>query len=131
MGWVELRCAADEPVHSGLSAAGRRAVVETLAPVQVGTLATYFRLCDDDPTAISPLVELARDIGSPAIRIFPGRSAETSVELAAERLAAVAGLAGEVRLLPEAHRMLLRGKEIAGVLDRGGVGTAGASRGIM
>jgi sugar phosphate isomerase/epimerase len=128
---VELRCAGDEPVHSGLSTAERRTVRNALASVRVGTLATYFRLCEDDPADITPLAELARDLGSPALRIFAGRSPETTVDLAAERLAAAAEVAGDVTLLLETHDMLLRGTEIAAVLAGSGAGKVGAIWDIM
>jgi sugar phosphate isomerase/epimerase len=128
---VELRCTADEPVHSGLSAEERRAVRNTLASVRVGTLATYFRLCENDPAEIAPLAELARDLGAPALRIFAGRTPETTVELAAERLAAASQVAGDVTLLLETHDMFLRGTEIAAVLAGSGARNVGAVWDIM
>jgi sugar phosphate isomerase/epimerase len=123
---VELRCAGDEPVHSGLSAQGRREARNALASVRVGTLATYFRLCEHEPAGIAPLAELAGDLGAPALRIFAGRTPETTVELAAERLAAAAQLAGDVTLLLETHDRLLRGTEIAAVLAGSGASNVGA-----
>lgn len=128
---VELRCAEDEPVHGGLSAEGRREVRNALASVRVGTLATYFRLCEHDPADLAPLAELARDLGAPALRIFAGRTPETTVDLAAERLAAAARVAGEVTLLVETHDRLLRGTEIAAVLAGSGAAGVGAIWDIM
>ncbi|ALG06775.1 sugar phosphate isomerase/epimerase family protein [Kibdelosporangium phytohabitans] len=123
---VELRCAADEPVHAGLSKAERDAAVQALDGLGITALASYYRLCDDDISILADHVELAHDLGAPAIRIFPGRSPGTSVELAAQRLARAAEIAEGVTLLVETHDLLLRGTEIAAVLAQSGAGGIGA-----
>ncbi|MFD1051502.1 sugar phosphate isomerase/epimerase family protein, partial [Kibdelosporangium lantanae] len=110
---VELRCAPDEPVHVGISPGERARVREDLAGLEINSLASYYRLCDDPLDKLRAHVELAHDLGVPAIRVFPGKSPETSVELAAERLARAAEVAEGVTLLVETHDLLLRGAEIA------------------
>ncbi|CAM3999903.1 sugar phosphate isomerase/epimerase [Kibdelosporangium persicum] len=131
IGLVELRCAADEPVHVGLSKVERDAALEALAGLRINALASYYRLCDDDISILADHVELAHDLDVPAIRIFPGRSPGTSVELAAERLAQAAEIAEGVTLLVETHDLLLRGKEIAGVLAQSGAHGVGAIWDVM
>ena len=128
---VELRCAADEPVHVGLDKAQRQEVLADLNGLRIGALASYYRLCDDEPDTLAAHVELAKDLNVPAIRIFPGRSPETSIELAAERLATVSKIAGDVTLLLETHDLLLRGSEIAAVLAGCGAENVGAIWDIM
>ncbi|TCO58701.1 sugar phosphate isomerase/epimerase family protein [Actinocrispum wychmicini] len=123
---VELRCADDEPVHVGMSGDDRERARRDLAGLVINSLASYYRLCDDPVDKLAAHVELAHDLGVAAIRVFPGRSPETSVDLAAERLAAAAQIAGGVTLLVETHDLLLRGKEIAAVLQRSGVSGVGA-----
>jgi sugar phosphate isomerase/epimerase len=127
---VELRCAEDEPVHVGISRHERARVREHLAGVEINSLASYYRLCDDPLDRLRAHVELAHDLGVPAIRVFPGKSPETSVELAAERLAQAAEVAEGVALLVETHDLLLRGAEIAAVLAGSGVrGVSGVAGG--
>jgi sugar phosphate isomerase/epimerase len=123
---VELRCADDEPVHVGLSKAARAKARKDLAGLEINSLASYYRLCDDEVSKLAAHVELAHDLGAPAIRVFPGRSPETSVELAAERLAAAVEVADGITLLVETHDLLLRGKEIASALELSGASGVGA-----
>jgi len=123
---VELRCAEDEPVHVGISQGLRAQVREDLAGLEINSLASYYRLCDDPVDKLSAHVELAHDLGVPAIRVFPGKSPETSVSLAAERLAQAVSVASGVTLLVETHDLLLRGSEIAAVLAGSGVSGVGA-----
>jgi sugar phosphate isomerase/epimerase len=124
--YVELRCADDEPVHVGMSAACRSAALADLDGLGITALASYFRLCDDPLSVLEAHVELARALNAPAIRIFPGRSPETSVELAASRLAEAATVADGITLLVETHDLLLRGDEIAAVLAQSGAEGVGA-----
>lgn len=113
-------------MHVGISTAERAAVLDALDGLPINSLASYYRLCDDDVSKLEAHVELARDLNAPAIRVFPGKSPETSVGLAAERLAAAAAVASGVTLLVETHDMLLRGKEIAAVLAESGASGVGA-----
>jgi sugar phosphate isomerase/epimerase len=123
---VELRCAEDEPVHAGISKTDRAKALDDLAGLEINSLASYYRLCDDDVTKLATHVELAHDLGALAIRVFPGKSPETSVELAAERLAKAVEVADGITLLVETHDALLRGKEIAAVLAQSGAAGVGA-----
>lgn len=123
---VELRCAEDEPVHVGISRAARARVGIDLAGLEINSLASYYRLCDDPLDKLLAHVELAHDLGVSAIRVFPGKSPETSVALAAERLARAAEVAEGVTLLVETHDLLLRGAEIAAVLAGSGAAGVGA-----
>ncbi|GAB3901883.1 sugar phosphate isomerase/epimerase family protein [Kibdelosporangium lantanae] len=111
---VELRRTEDEPVHVGVSRAAR--VREDLVGSEINSLASYYRLCADSLDKLRVHVELAHDLGVPAIRVFLGRSPETSVELAAERLTQAAEATQGATLLVETHDLLLRGAEIAAVL---------------
>jgi sugar phosphate isomerase/epimerase len=97
-----------------------------LAGLEINSLASYYRLCDDPLDKLRAHVDLAHDLGVPAIRVFPGKSPETSVSLAAERLARAAEVADGVTLLVETHDLLLRGKEIAAVLAESGAAGVGA-----
>ncbi|MEV4318535.1 sugar phosphate isomerase/epimerase family protein [Actinocrispum sp. NPDC049592] len=123
---VELRCADDEPVHVGISKDARKQALEDLAGLRINSLASYYRLCDDPLDKLKTHIELAHDMNSPAIRVFPGKSPETSIDLAAERLAQAAEVAEGVTLLVETHDLLLKGAEIAAVLERSGAQGVGA-----
>lgn len=127
---VQLRCAADEPVHIGLSPAARRAARETLADdglILIG-LATYVKLTDGAP-AFDEHLELAHALGAPALRLMPGGPEPGStrpathpphavLERAAESLARVAQRAAGsgVRLLVETHDAFLRGSDLSRLL---------------
>jgi sugar phosphate isomerase/epimerase len=128
---VELRCAEDEPVHAGISKADRARAVADLDGLQINSLASYYRLCDDPIDKLVRHVELAHDLNAPAIRVFPGKSPETSIELAAERLARAADVADGIALLVETHDLLLKGAEIAAVLSKSGASGVGAVWDVM
>src|SRR6185295_5915748 len=100
---VELRCAPDEPVNVEMSPAARAQARADLDGLEINALASYYRLCDDPVSKLVAHVELAHDLGAPAVRVFPGKSPSTSVSLAAERLAAAAAVADGVTLLVETH----------------------------
>jgi sugar phosphate isomerase/epimerase len=123
---VELRCAEDEPVHAGISKQDRAKARADLDGLEINSLASYYRLCDDPIDKLLAHIELAHDLRAPAIRVFPGKSPETSVELAAERLAAAAEVADGITLLVETHDLLLKGAEIAAVLKQSGASGVGA-----
>ncbi|ADD40750.1 sugar phosphate isomerase/epimerase family protein [Stackebrandtia nassauensis] len=115
---VQLRCAPDEPVNTGLSGAGRADVVAAFATAGVGfgALATYVKL--SDPDMLRPLDEhiaLAVDLGAPALRLFPG---DVAVETGTERLHRAEELAAGtgVVLTVETHDEYLRGAQIAQLL---------------
>ncbi|MFJ9695631.1 sugar phosphate isomerase/epimerase family protein [Kitasatospora sp. NPDC101183] len=131
-GWqgLELRCAPGQPVHPGLDAHERRAAVGELADagVQPIALASYLTLAGqplDKPLLadFATHLELAADLGCPALRVFPGGSAvgpRTAEDRAARRLAAVADRAGAlgVRILVETHDSHPTGQALARLLAR-------------
>ncbi len=131
--YVQLRCAEDEPVHAGIGTAARRAARRLLTDAGIGVagLATYVRLTDGAP-GLREHLQLALDLGAPALRLMPG--GEGDVERwtgpAAEALAgAVETAAGSgVRLLVETHDAFLRGGDLAALLHAAGatVPAAGA-----
>ena len=109
---VQVRCAPDEPVHVGLGPAARRAARGELGGLTVLGLATYVRL-DDGAAGLDAHLELAHDLGAPALRLMPGAG---PAERAADTLAAALDRAGDIRLLVETHDRHLRGADLATIL---------------
>ncbi|GIM89109.1 sugar phosphate isomerase/epimerase family protein [Paractinoplanes toevensis] len=135
VGALQLRCAADEPVHVGLNAAARSGVRRDLraAGLTLIGLATYVRLADGAP-GLTEHLRLAQDLGAPALRLMPGgpdplRTGPMSpvpadvFDRAAEALAdAAARAAGSgVRLLVETHDAFLRGADLRRLLEAAAV----------
>ncbi|MFJ6697844.1 sugar phosphate isomerase/epimerase family protein [Streptomyces sp. NPDC091272] len=92
---VELRAHPEEPVHPGIGAKERAEVVATFAAagVEILTVAGYTKVAapgDDAPVLeeIRGLLELARDLGAPFVRVFPGADAPAAEATAAEATAA-------------------------------------------
>ncbi|WP_105974432.1 sugar phosphate isomerase/epimerase family protein [Streptomyces geranii] len=113
---VELRTHPEEPVNLGLTLAERADVAAEFkaSGVEILGLAGYVRVAapgDDEPVLaeLRALLELARDIGAPFVRVFPGGGTEQSAEeadaTAARRLGTAAEYAGDigVRILLETH----------------------------
>ncbi|NEB76922.1 sugar phosphate isomerase/epimerase [Streptomyces sp. SID14478] len=112
---VELRAHPEEPVHPGLGPAERAEVASEFkaAGVEVLGIAGYARVAaagDDDAVLdeIRALVDLARDLGAPFVRVFPGggeQDPETADATAARRLGVAAEYAADrdVRVLLETH----------------------------
>ncbi|MXM63435.1 TIM barrel protein [Streptomyces sp. HUCO-GS316] len=113
---VELRAHPEEPVHPGLGPAQRAdaAAEVKAAGVEVLSLAGYVRVAapgDDAPVVeeIHGLLGLARDLGAPFVRVFPGADPNGSHAeadaTAARRLATAAEYAADlgVRILLETH----------------------------
>ncbi|WP_323446306.1 sugar phosphate isomerase/epimerase family protein [Streptomyces yaizuensis] len=80
---VELRAAPDEPVHTGLGPADRQAVAREFerAGVEILAVCGYPRVAapGDDTQVLQELGELiwlARDLGAPSVRVFPGGERE-------------------------------------------------------
>ncbi|GAA1951797.1 sugar phosphate isomerase/epimerase family protein [Catenulispora subtropica] len=130
-GWLglELRAADDEPVHVGLSPEERAAARELLESggVTVLAVASYVRVARGeigDEECVAGAVahaELARDLGAPFVRVFPGaeepgREADAR---AVRRLNAIADeLPDGVSVLLETHDSHPQGVDIARVLSQ-------------
>jgi sugar phosphate isomerase/epimerase len=128
-GWdgVELRAAPGEPVHVGLTPAERVEARDTLAAARVTPLsvASYVEL-DDPGLSDSAVVEhtfahlrLARDLGAPFVRVFPGGPSSNGAGLhrlraIAERLDEVPGVAVAL----ETHDSCATGAAVARLLAR-------------
>lgn len=103
---VELRAHPEEPVHPGIGARERAAVVDEFKRhgVEILTVAGYARVAaeggDEEELSreLDELIWLARDLGASYIRVFPGggdQDPDTADATAARRLAAAAPLAAE------------------------------------
>ncbi|WP_069742574.1 sugar phosphate isomerase/epimerase [Streptomyces sp. EN23] len=135
---VELRVHPEEPVHLGLSALERADVVEAFKAggVEILALAGYVRVAaegDDEPVLaeLSELVMLARDLGAPFVRVFPGggdQEREEADATAARRLGSVAPAAADmgVSILLETHDSHRAGLDVARVVATVGHPRVGA-----
>ncbi len=130
---VELRAHPEEPVHPGLGALERADVAAAFqaAGVEILGVAGYVRVAEpgeDGPVLaeLASLVALARDLGAPFVRVFPGggteQSADDADEIAARRLGTAARGAADagVRILVETHDSHPTGADVTRV-----VGTVG------
>ncbi|MFI9769265.1 sugar phosphate isomerase/epimerase family protein [Streptomyces sp. NPDC052415] len=113
---VELRAHPEEPVHPGLGPEERVAAAAACkaAGIEVVGIAGYVRVAapgPDEPVLqeLYGLLDLARDLGSGFVRVFPGaedaQSAEDADATAARRLGTAAEYAADlgVRILLETH----------------------------
>ncbi|MFF8590652.1 sugar phosphate isomerase/epimerase family protein [Streptomyces sp. NPDC015220] len=141
---VELRAHHEEPVHPGLGPGQRAAVAGAFeeSGVEILGLAGYARVAapgDDAPVLaeIRALLELARDLGAPFVRVFPGgdpdRAQEEGDAVAARRLATAAEYAADlgVRVLLETHDSHRTGADAIRVLGPVGHGRVGALWDVM
>ncbi|MEC4018106.1 sugar phosphate isomerase/epimerase family protein [Streptomyces sp. H27-D2] len=140
---VELRAHPEEPVHTGLSLERRADVVERFkaAGVEILSLAGYVRVAEageDEPVLaeLRTLLALARDLGAPFVRVFPGggdQSAEEADATAARRLGAIAPHAADlgVRVLLETHDSHRRGADVARIIGPVGHRNVGALWDVM
>ncbi|MEU6093421.1 sugar phosphate isomerase/epimerase family protein [Streptomyces sp. NPDC047079] len=140
---VELRAHPEEPVHLGLAPAERAAVAAEFRTggVEVLGLAGYARLAapgDDEPVLaeVHALLELARDLGAPYVRVFPGGAEQRSEEAdatAARRLGTAAEYAADlgVRILLETHDSHPTGADVLRVLGAVGHRHVGALWDVM
>ncbi|WP_330175754.1 sugar phosphate isomerase/epimerase [Streptomyces sp. NBC_01498] len=141
---VELRAHPEEPVHTGLDARERASVVEEFARhgIRILTVAGYARVAAEDADEqskgreLDDLVLLARDLGAPYVRVFPGggeQDPEAADATAARRLAAAAPLAAEsgVRILLETHDSHRTGADAMRVLGLVGHPQVGAIWDVM
>jgi sugar phosphate isomerase/epimerase len=141
---VELRTHPEEPVHRGMGRRDRAAVADEFrrAGVQILGLAGYARVAaadvDEDQLRqeLEELLSLARDLGAPFIRVFPGggdQPADAADTVAARRLAAAAEVAAAfgVRILLETHDSHRTGRAAARVLGPVGHQHVGALWDVM
>ncbi|MGX5182725.1 sugar phosphate isomerase/epimerase family protein [Streptomyces avermitilis] len=141
---VELRAHPEEPVHPGLGPAERAEVAAAFRAggIEILGLAGYARVAapgDDDPVLmeIRGLLDLARDLGAPFVRVFPGAVAEQdraeADATAARRLGTAAEYAADVdvRILLETHDSHRTGADAIRVLGPVGHRHAGALWDVM
>ncbi|MFI6276499.1 sugar phosphate isomerase/epimerase family protein [Streptomyces sp. NPDC050988] len=141
---VELRTHPEEPVHLGMDTSERTDVAAEFkaAGIEVLGLAGYARVAapgDDGPVIaeIRGLLELARDLGAPYVRVFPGGGPDQSPEeadaTAARRLGTAAEYAADlgVRILLETHDSHRTGADAIRVLGLVGHRQAGALWDVM
>ncbi len=141
---VELRAHPEEPVHTGLTAEQRADVAAAFkaAGLDILGVAGYARVAapgDDEPvlTEVRALIDLARDIGAPYVRVFPGggdeQSAEEADATAARRLGTAAEYAADrgVRILLETHDSHRTGADAMRVLGLVGHRQVGALWDVM
>lgn len=141
---VELRAHPEEPVHPGLGPAERADAAARFkeAGVEILGLAGYARVAApgaDEPvlTEIRALLDLARDLGAPYVRVFPGGGTEQSPEeadaVAARRLGTAAEYAADVdvRILLETHDSHPTGADAMRILGLVGHRQVGALWDVM
>ncbi|NEC85624.1 sugar phosphate isomerase/epimerase [Streptomyces sp. SID12501] len=141
---IELRTHPEEPVHLGLGLAERADVAAEFkaSGVEILGLAGYVRVAapgDDEPVLaeLRALLELARDLGAPFVRVFPGGGTDQSPEeadaTAARRLGRAAEYAGDygVRILLETHDSHRTGADAIRILGPVGHRQAGALWDVM
>ncbi|MDR6978672.1 sugar phosphate isomerase/epimerase [Streptomyces sp. 3330] len=137
---VELRAHPEEPVHPGLGPDERADVAAGFkaAGVEILGLAGYPRVAapgDDGPVIeeIRQLVGLARDLGAPFVRVFPGGEDEHADAIAARRLGTAAEYAADlgVRILLETHDSHRTGADVTRVLGLVGHRQVGALWDVM
>ncbi|MFE2585615.1 sugar phosphate isomerase/epimerase family protein [Streptomyces sp. NPDC059378] len=140
---VELRTHPEEPVHPGLTPDERAEVAAAFeaAGIEILGLAGYARVAapgDDDAVIeeIRDLLTLARDLGAPFVRVFPGGadgSPEEADATAARRLGTAAEYAGDVgvRILLETHDSHRTGADAIRILGLVGHRQVGALWDVM
>ncbi|MGX1543365.1 sugar phosphate isomerase/epimerase family protein [Streptomyces adustus] len=140
---VELRTHPEEPVHPGLTPDERAEVAAAFkaAGIEILGLAGYTRVAapgDDDAVIgeIRDLLYLARDLGAPFVRVFPGGvegSPEEADARAARRLGTAAEYAGDVgvRILLETHDSHRTGADAIRILGLVGHRQVGALWDVM
>lgn len=124
---VELRAAPDQPVHVGLSPAGRASVAAALRDRGLTALdvSSYVRVCapSDDADVVGDLrdhLRLAADVGALGVRVFPGGVGDGhDDERARRRLRAVLDEARDlgVDVLVETHDSHPTGAAVARLLE--------------
>ncbi|MCX4823241.1 sugar phosphate isomerase/epimerase [Streptomyces sp. NBC_01142] len=140
---VELRAHPEEPVHPGIGPRERIEAVREFerAGVEILAVAGYVRVAsadDDGPVReeLDELLWLARDVGAPYVRVFPGggdQDPATADATAARRLGAAAETAAEfgVRILLETHDSHRTGADASRILGPVGHKNVGAVWDVM
>lgn len=141
---VELRAHPEEPVHPGLGLVERADVAAEFkaAGVEILGIAGYARVAEpgeDGPVLdeLASLVALARDLGAPFVRVFPGggtdQGADEADATAARRLGTAARSAADagVRILLETHDSHRTGADATRVLGTVGHRQVGALWDVM
>ncbi|MFK4595905.1 sugar phosphate isomerase/epimerase family protein [Streptomyces pristinaespiralis] len=140
---VELRAHPEEPVHPGIGTTERAEAVREFerAGVEILTVAGYARIAaagDDKPVIkeMEDLSRLAKDLGAPFVRVFPGggdQDPERADAIAARRLGAAVETAADlgVRILLETHDSHRTGADVTRVLGLVGHKHAGALWDVM
>ncbi|MBT2488180.1 sugar phosphate isomerase/epimerase [Streptomyces sp. ISL-96] len=142
---VELRAHPEEPVHPGIGVEERADVVERFddAGVRILAVAGYVQVAapgEDEPVQeeLRALLALARDLGAPYVRVFPGgggdgQSHEEADETAARRLGLAAETAADlgVRILLETHDSHRTGAAASRILGPVGHKNVGALWDVM
>ncbi|MFD6434004.1 sugar phosphate isomerase/epimerase family protein [Streptomyces venezuelae] len=141
---VELRAHPEEPVHPGLGLVERADMAAEFkaAGVEILGIAGYARVAapgEDGPVLdeIRSLVSLARDLGAPFVRVFPGGGTEQGAAeadaTAARRLGTAARYAADagVRILLETHDSHRTGADATRILGTVGHRQVGALWDLM
>ena len=140
---VELRAHPEEPVNTTTDAAERADVAAEFkaAGVAIICAAGYTKIAarGDDAAVLDEmraLVDLARDLDAPFVRVFPGGNSEDPDEsdaIAARRLARAAEYAADVgvRILLETHDSHRTGAAAIRILGPVGHGSAGVVWDVM
>lgn len=143
---VELRAHPEEPVHPGIGTGERAEVAAEFkaAGVEILGVAGYARVAapgEDGPVLdeIRALLDLARDLGAPFVRVFPGadltggQSVDEADAIAARRLGTAAEDAADrgVRVLLETHDSHRTGADAIRVLGPVGHGSVGSLWDVM
>ncbi|WP_181383831.1 sugar phosphate isomerase/epimerase [Streptomyces sp. NWU339] len=141
---VELRAHPEEPVNPGLTPDERAEVAAQFkaAGIEVLGVAGYARVAapgEDGPVVdeIRALLGLARDLGAPYVRVFPGGTPEQTPKeadaTAARRLGTAARYAGDVgvRILLETHDSHRTGADAMRILGLVGHRQVGALWDVM
>ncbi|MYS82563.1 sugar phosphate isomerase/epimerase family protein [Embleya scabrispora] len=122
---LELRVHQDEFVHLDLPVGERRSIRARIADADLAVpcLAGYAGICAPTPdpvvlSMISKLLDLAHDLGAPAVRIFPGGTGEGDAERAGHRLAVLLpeATARGVTMLVETHDSHPTGAAVASLV---------------
>ncbi|GAB7108547.1 sugar phosphate isomerase/epimerase family protein [Streptomyces phaeofaciens] len=139
---VELRAHPEEPVHPGLGPDERAATADAFgaAGVEVLGIAGYAQVAapGDDAAVVEEvrtLIDLARDLGAPYVRVFPGADVgQTDADaVAARRLGTAAEYAADhgVRVLLETHDSHRTGADAIRILGPVGHRQVGALWDVM